>query len=85
LYLFPFFLETRLHEAGYFHAISKNSELTVDFVQLTEQDKNEDHGAPILRAMEQIAKLDPEVILIYTDTKNIELLLGKVIKPRKGM
>ena len=85
MYSFPFILETRLHEAGYFYAISQNSKLTVDFVQLADQEKTEDHAAPISRAMEQIANLDPEVILIYTDTKNIELMLGKVIKRSKGI
>jgi len=85
LYSFPFILETRLHEAGYFYAISQNSKLTVDFVQLADQEKTEDHAAPISRAMEQIGNLDPEVILIYTDTKNIELMLGKVIKRSKGI
>ena len=84
-YLLSFCLETRLHEAGYFYAISQNSELTVDFVQLTEQEKTEDHAAPILRAMEKIAHLDPEVVLIDTDTKNIKILLGKVTKRRKGI
>ena len=83
LYLFPFILETRVHEAGYFYAISQNSKLTVDFVQLTEQDKTEDPAAPILRAMEVIANLGPEVILVYTGTKNMELMLGKVIKRSK--
>ena len=83
--MFPFILEIRVHEAGYFYAISQNSKLTVDFVQLADQEKTEDHAAPISRVMEQIANLDPDVILIYTDTKNVELMLEKVIKRSKGI
>ena len=39
-----------MHEAGYFHAISQNSKLTVNFVQISEK-------ALISRAAEQISEI----------------------------
>ena len=48
------------------------------FVQLSEQGKTENPVTPILRAVEQIKNLDPEVILLYSNKQNIELMLRQV-------
>lgn len=73
-----FLSDSRLYEAGYFYAISQGSNMTVNLVQLSEQGKNESPTASILRAMEEIENLETDIILLYTDTKNIEQMLQKV-------
>ena len=70
--------ESRLHEAGYFHAISQNLPLTVDLIHLSLNTKTEAGAAPILEAMDKIKSLEPDVILLYTSIKNIELMLQQV-------
>lgn len=52
--------------------------MTVNLVQLSEQGKNESPTASILRAMEEIENLETDIILLYTDTENIEQMLQKV-------
>ena len=76
-----YFPANRFHEAWYFHTISQNSRHTVRFVQLSDQGKAESHMTPILRAVEQIRKLEPEVILLYSNKQNIELILQQVKVP----
>ena len=76
-----YFPANRFHEAWYFHTISQNSRHTVRFVQLSDQGKAESHMTPILRAVEQIRKLEPEVILLYSNKQNIELTLQQVKVP----
>ena len=72
-------LEGRWTDAGYFLTISQRSKMTVNLVQLSERGKNEDPSAPILRTMEQIENLEAEVILLYTNKGNIELMLQQVV------
>ena len=74
-----YFLERRVHEAGNFHAISRKSQLTVNLVQLSEQEKNEEPTAAIQRAMEQIKNFDAEIIVLYMENKNIQLILQQVM------
>lgn len=71
--------ERRLLEAGYFHAISRSSKLTMNLVQLSDQEIAEDRTGSLLRQMEEINNLQPEVILLYTNRENIELMLQQVI------
>jgi len=52
--------------------------MTVNFVQLSEQSNNESPTSSILKAMEEIENVEAEVILLYTGTENIELMLQKV-------
>ena len=52
--------------------------MTVNLVQLSEQSNNDSPTSSILRAMEEIENLEAEVILLYTGTNNIELMLQKV-------
>ena len=68
-----------MHEAGYFHAITQRSNLTVNLVQLSKEREYEYPTAPILRAMEDIDNLGADVILLYTKKENIELMLQQVI------
>lgn len=74
-----FISEGRLHEAWYFSVISQSSKRTVNLVQLSPQGKTEDRTAPIKRAREHIRKLQPEIILLYTNKENIELILQQVV------
>lgn len=67
-----------LHEAAYFRAISQKSKLDVDLVQLFKLNENEDPTAGVLRAMEEIRKLNAEAFLLYTDKESVELLLQQV-------
>ena len=46
-------------------------------MQISEQN-NESPTSSILRAMEEIENLEAEVILLYTGTKTIQLMLQKV-------
>lgn len=73
------FAERRWHEAGNFFAISRSSEMTVNFVQLSEQDESEDSSVAILRALEQIKNFEVDIILLYVDKQKIELMLQQVV------
>ena len=79
--LFPFLLfrlENRVYEAGYFHAISRNSKLTVNLVHLYEKGRGECQTGQKSRAIEQIENFKADVVLLYTCFENIELILQQV-------
>ena len=67
-----------MHEAAYFHAISQNSELAVDLVQLIKPNEKEDPKAPVLRAMEEIKKFTAEAILLFINKEIVELMVQEV-------
>ena len=67
-----------MNRAGYFYFISQASELTVTFVPIREKEEMEDKSKPIATAMNQIEKLELDVILLYTKRENLELLLKQV-------
>ncbi|XP_015751901.1 PREDICTED: glutamate receptor ionotropic, kainate 3-like isoform X2 [Acropora digitifera] len=67
--------ENRVHEAGYFHALSRRSKLTVNLVQLSELGQSADGMKPVLQAMNEIKRFQPDVILLYTKDKNIGLFV----------
>ncbi|XP_020619406.1 uncharacterized protein LOC110057163 [Orbicella faveolata] len=69
---------SRWHEAGNFFAISRSSGMTVNFVQLSEQDEDEDSSVPVLRALEQIKDFEVDIILLYIEKQKIELMLQQV-------
>lgn len=71
--------ENRVHEAGYFHAISRGSKLIVNLVQLSEPEQSADGMEPVLQAMDEIKSFQADVILLYTNNKNIGLFLQQVI------
>ena len=59
--------------------MSQASNLTVNLIELSAEDDPEQFTTSILPAMEKIIRLQPEVILLYTNKENIELLLQQVI------
>ena len=67
-----FFSENRLHEAGYFYAISQSSKLTVGFVQIPGKGQ-------ISTATEQLGSFEPDMILLYADQEYTELFMQQVI------
>ena len=69
--IFSFLVEFRLHEAGYFHAISQSLKFTVQLLQIPEK-------VVISQIMQQIAELDPDMILLYTSTEIIKSLVQEV-------
>ena len=69
------FVENRVHEVGYFHAISKPFKITVNLVHLSGKMQTGDEESQILTTMSEIKSLEPDIILLYTTKKNIELIL----------
>ena len=65
-------------ESGRVEAILIKSKLTVNLVHLSEAEKGEDQTAPILRAMDDIKCLKPDIILLCTNKENIKLMLQQV-------
>ena len=51
--------------------------MTVNLVQFSEKD-GESPTSSVLRAMEEIENLEAEVLLLYTGTETIQLMLQKV-------
>ena len=78
-FLFVFVLEESFHEAAYFRAISQNSELAVDLVQLIKPNENEDPNAPVLRAMEELKNFAAEAIILFIDKEIVERIVQQVI------
>ena len=76
-------LEGRFPEAAYFYGISQDSKFTLSLLQLTEKEvtnaTNENGKASIQRLAENIANLDPEVILLYTTEEKIQLLMTQTV------
>lgn len=77
--MYVFVLEESFHEAAYFRAISQNSELAVDLVQLIKPNKNEDPKAPVVRAMKEIKQFSAEAILLFIDKEIVERMVQQVI------
>ena len=77
------FLEGRFPEAAYFYGISQDSKFTLSLLQLTDKEvtnaTNENGKASIQRLAENIANLDPEVILLYTTEEKIQLLMTQTV------
>ncbi|XP_044181464.1 glutamate receptor 2-like isoform X1 [Acropora millepora] len=75
--------EGRFPEAVYFYGISQDSKFTLSLLQLTEKEatnaRSENGKASMQRLAENIANLDPEVILLYTTEENIQLLMTQTI------
>lgn len=72
------FLESRLHEAGYFHAASQKLQLKVNFFHLQTKGIDVDRIARILDVMEEIKGIEPDIILLYTNNQNIDFMLQQV-------
>ena len=54
--------------------------LVVNLIEITDKGGMEDQTTPLLRAMEQMGKLEPEVILLFTNKDNTHLMLRQVTK-----
>ena len=67
-----FLSENRLHEAGYFYAISQSSKLKVGFVQIPGKGQ-------VSTAIEKLGSFEPDMILLYADQEYTELLMQQVI------
>ena len=67
-----FLSENRLHEAGYFYAISQSSKLTVGFVQIPGKGQ-------VSTAIEKLGSFEPDMILLYADQEYTELFMQQVI------
>ena len=80
--LFLVFLEGRFPEAAYFYGISQASKFTLSLLQLTEKEvtnADEIGKASMQRLAENIANLNPEVILLYTTEEKIQLLMTQTV------
>ncbi|XP_022787722.1 glutamate receptor 4-like isoform X2 [Stylophora pistillata] len=67
--------ERHVYKAGFFVAITQKLQLTVNLVQLSEQGQDEEQTAPIQTAMEQVKDFDAEIVVLYLENKNIQLML----------
>ena len=76
---FLVFLESRFAEAVYFYGISQYSKFTLTLLQLTEKEGTNSRKASMQHLAENIANLDPEVILLYTTEEKIQLLMTQTV------
>ena len=53
--------------------------MIVNFVQVSEQDEDEDFSVPILRALDQIKNFEVDIILLYIEKQKIGLMLQQVV------
>ena len=81
--LFLVFTEGRFAEAVYFYGISQDSKFTLSLLQLIEKEgknaRNENGKASMQRLAENIANLDPDVILLYTTEEKIQPLMTQTV------
>lgn len=70
--------ESHLIEAGHFYVTYKKFQLTMKLFQLSKHNKNEEMKKTISRSLQQIQTFQPEVILLYTNKENTELILQQV-------
>ena len=77
-----FFLENYWHSVLYLKVMTQRSKLTLGLVPLIELDTNDDPVLLATKTMEEIGKLEAEVIILYTKTGNIELMLLQVMSCR---
>ena len=81
--LFLVLSEGRFAEAVYFYGISQDSKFSLSLLQIIEKEstdaRNENGKASMQRLAENIANLDPEVILLYTTEEKIQLLMTQTV------
>ena len=82
-FVIPYFLEGRFQEAASIYGISQASKFTLSLLQLSEKEvtnaRNKIGKASMQRLAENIANLDPEVILLYTTEEKIQLLMTQTV------
>lgn len=59
--------------------MSGKSALSINLIQLAGGEISEDRNASILAAMEEVRRLEPEVILLFTTRENTEIMLQQVL------
>ncbi|XP_067046387.1 glutamate receptor 4-like isoform X2 [Acropora muricata] len=80
--------EVHFPEAAYFYGISQDTKFTLSLLHLTEKEgknaRNESRKASMQRLGENIANLDPEVILLHTTEEKIQLLMTQTIPGKRN-
>ena len=71
-----------MYQANYFYALSRKSSapaLFVSIIPFTGQGRPEDRMGSILRAMDEVRSIEPEIIMLYATRESTELFLQQVI------
>ena len=71
-----------MYQANYFYALSRKSSepaLSVSIIPFTGQGRPEDRMGSILRAMNEVRSIEPEIIMLYATRESTELFLQQVI------
>ena len=71
-----------MYQASYFYALSRKSSapaLSVSIIPFTGQGRPEDRMGSILRAMDEVRSIEPEIIMLYATRESTELFLQQVI------
>ena len=71
-----------MYQASYFYALSRKSSapaLSVSMIPFTGQGRPEDRMGSILRAMDELRSIEPEIIMLYATRESTELFLQQVI------
>ena len=71
-----------MYQANYFYALSRKSSapaLSVSIIPFTGQGRPEDRMGSILRAMDEVRNIEPEIIMLYATRESTELFLQQVI------
>ena len=71
-----------MYQASYFYALSRKSSapaLSVSIIPFTGQGRPEDRMGSILRAMDEVRSIEPEIIVLYATRESTELFLQQVI------
>ena len=71
-----------MYQANYFYALSRKSSepaLSVSIIPFTGQGRPEDRMGSILRAMDEVRSIEPEIIMLYATRESTELFLQQVI------
>ena len=71
-----------MYQANYFYALSRKltvPALSVNLIPFTGQGRPEDRMGSILRAMDEVRSIEPEIIMLYATRESTELFLQQVI------
>ena len=70
-----------MYQASYFYALSRKSSapaLSVSIIPFTGQGRPEDRMGSILRAMDEVRSIEPEIIMLFATRESTELFLQQV-------
>ena len=71
-----------MYQANYFYALTRKSSApapSVSIIPFTGQGRPEDRMGSILRAMDEVRSIEPEIIMLYATRESTELFLQQVI------